>query len=94
MSQIKFFSTNGHPERVNFRQALLEGQAPDKGLYMPEEIPQIPKSKILEFSEMSYPEIAYEVVKPYLGDLVPERSSASYAEGRLQLPGSRGTGFR
>jgi threonine synthase len=70
MSQIKFFSTNGHPERVNFRQALLEGQAPDKGLYMPEEIPQIPKSKILEFSKMSYPQIAYEVIKPYLGDLV------------------------
>jgi threonine synthase len=74
MSQIKFFSTNGHPEPVNFRQALLEGQAPDKGLYMPEEIPQIPKSKILEFSEMSYPEIAYEVVKPYLGDLVPDEA--------------------
>jgi threonine synthase len=74
MSQIKFFSTNGHPERVDFRQALLMGQAPDKGLYMPEEIPQIPKSKILEFSKMSYPEIAYEVVKPYLGDLVPDEA--------------------
>ena len=74
MSQIKFFSTNGHPERVDFRQALLEGQAPDKGLYMPEEIPQISKSKILEFSKMSYPEIAYEVVKPYLGDLVPDEA--------------------
>lgn len=70
MSQIKFFSTNGHPERVNFRQALLVGQAPDKGLYMPEEIPQIPKSKILEFFKMSYPQIAYEVIKPYLGDLI------------------------
>ncbi len=29
MSAIKFFSTNGHPERVDFRRALLTGQAPD-----------------------------------------------------------------
>jgi len=70
MSLIKFFSTNGHPERVDFRAALLMGQAPDKGLYMPEEIPQIPLSQIGQFSKMSYPQIAYEVIKPYLGDLV------------------------
>jgi len=72
MSAIKFFSTNGHPERVDFRAALLMGQAPDKGLYMPEEIPQIPRSRIEQFSKMSYPQIAYEVIKPYLGDLVSD----------------------
>ncbi len=74
MSNLKFFSTNGHPERVDFRQALLVGQAPDRGLYMPEQIPQVPSDKILQFSKMSYPEIAYEVVKPYLGDLVPDKA--------------------
>ena len=72
MSLIKFFSTNGHPERVDFRAALLMGQAPDKGLYMPEEIPQIPGSLIGQFPKMSYPQIAYEVIKPYLGDLVSD----------------------
>lgn len=72
MSAIKFFSTNGHPERVDFRAALLTGQAPDKGLYMPEEIPQIPRSRIGQFSNMSYPQIAYEVIKPYLSDLVSD----------------------
>ncbi len=72
MSAIKFFSTNGHPERVDFRQALLMGQAPDKGLYMPESIPQIPQETIRRFPKMSYPQIAYEIVKPYLGDLVSD----------------------
>jgi threonine synthase len=72
MSKITFFSTNGSPERVDFRQALLIGQAPDKGLYMPETIPRIPVDRLLQFSKMSYPEIAYEVIKPYLGDLVPD----------------------
>lgn len=74
MSNLKFFSTNGHPEAVDFRQALLVGQAPDKGLYMPEKIPQVPLDKILQFSKMSYPEIAYEVIKPYLGDLIPDEA--------------------
>ena len=72
MSLIKFFSTNGHPERVDFKKALLMGQAPDKGLYMPERIPEIPSSLIDKFPKMSYPEIAREVVRPYLGDLVSD----------------------
>jgi threonine synthase len=74
MSDIKFFSTNGHSDRVDFRQALLVGQAPDKGLYMPEDIPVIPLSKITQFSKMSYSEIAYQIVKPYLGDLVADEA--------------------
>ena len=48
------------------------GQAPDKGLYMPEAIPTIPIEKIMKFSMMSYPDIAYEVIRPYLGNLIPD----------------------
>jgi len=44
MTNILFFSTNGHPERVDFRRALLTGQAPDKGLYMPEKFHSSPVS--------------------------------------------------
>ena len=53
------------------------GQAPDKGLFMPEQIPKIPESIIKEFPRMSYPEIAYEVVKPYLGDLIADSALRS-----------------
>lgn len=74
MALIKFFSTNGHPELVDFKRALLAGQAPDKGLYMPLEIPCILPDTIQDFPQMSYPQIAYQVIKPYLGDLVRESS--------------------
>src|SRR5512137_87954 len=74
MSPIKFFSTNGHPERVDFKAALLKGQAPDKGLYMPEHIPLLSKELIDEFPKMSYPQIAFEVIRPYLGDLIPDKA--------------------
>jgi threonine synthase len=86
MSLIKFFSTNGHPERVDLRQALLVGQAPDKGLYMPEQIPPIPLEKILQFSKMSYPEIAREVLKPYLGDLIPDDALQAMLQGAYNFP--------
>ena len=80
MSPIQFFSTNGHPERVDFQAALLMGQAPDKGLFMPVQIPCLPDSLIDEFSAMSYPDIAREVMKPYLGHLIPDRT----LQGMLQ----------
>lgn len=69
---IKFFSTNGHPERVDFKGAILAGQAPDKGLYMPEKFPSLSLETIRDFPKMSYHQIAYQVIKPYLGDLVGE----------------------
>ena len=72
MSLIKFFSTNGHREKVDFKRALLAGQAPDKGLYMPEKIPSLSPEAIRDFPKMSYHQIAYQVIKPYLGDLVEE----------------------
>ncbi|HOE44710.1 threonine synthase [Methanothrix soehngenii] len=72
MSLIKFFSTNGHLDRVDFKGALLAGQAPDKGLYMPEMFPSLSPETIRNFPQMSYHQIAYQVIKPYLGDLVEE----------------------
>ena len=73
MSPIQFFSTNGHPQGVDFKAALLMGLAPDKGLFMPEQIPTIPRKLIDEFPKMSYPEIAREVIRPYLCHLVSDR---------------------
>ncbi|MBC8147054.1 MAG: threonine synthase [Bacteroidetes bacterium] len=66
MNKLNFYSTNHKAESVSFSQALLKGIAPDKGLYMPEEIPTIPADVISKFSEMEYYEIAFEVIKRFL----------------------------
>lgn len=72
MSQpIQYYSTNHDSEKVNFREALLRGQAPDKGLYMPHRIPQLTKDEIWEFSKMPYYEIAFEVVNRFLHTEIP-----------------------
>ena len=72
MSQpIKYYSTNHQSDMVSFREALLKGQAPDRGLYMPERIPQFTRDEIAGFSKLPYHEIAYQVVSRFLQDEVP-----------------------
>jgi threonine synthase len=69
---LKFYSTNGDAPKVGFREALLKGQAPDKGLYMPEVIPTIPMDEIRSFARMSYPGIAYAVTSRFLKGEIPD----------------------
>jgi len=71
MKNIKFYSTNLKAEVVDFKSALLKGLAPDKGLYMPQEIPSFTKEEISKFSQMEYYEIAFEVGRKFLHDQIP-----------------------
>ena len=71
MSSIKFYSTNRKSPSLSFRQALLLGQAPDKGLYMPEVIPQLDAEEIRSFINKPYPEIAFDVTWKYLEGELP-----------------------
>ena len=69
---MQYFSTNHQAPTVNFKQATIQGQAPDKGLYFPETIPQIDEAIINNIEQYSNEEIAYLVMKPYVGDTIPE----------------------
>ena len=66
------YSTNLHSPDVSLKGALLQGQAPDKGLYMPREIPRIPLDEIVGFRDKTYPEIAFAVLKRYTQSLIPD----------------------
>ncbi|MFC2151082.1 threonine synthase [Bacteroidota bacterium] len=66
MEPIKYYSTNLKASEVTFSEALLKGLAPDKGLYMPKEIPSFTKEEIKSFSDKEYYEIAFEVIRKFL----------------------------
>ena len=70
--KIKYYSTNLKAEVVDFESALLKGLAPDKGLYMPEEIPTFTNEEINKFSQMEYYEIAFEIGRKFLHDQIPD----------------------
>ncbi len=63
---IKYYSTNLKAPKVSFREALLKGLAPDRGLYMPETIPTMTAREINALSGMPYYKVAYEVTKKFL----------------------------
>ncbi|MES2892784.1 MAG: threonine synthase [Bacteroidota bacterium] len=67
-----YYSTNKQSPTVNFKAATIQGQAPDKGLYFPEQIPTVPAGLIENIESYSNEEIAYLVMKPYVGDTIPE----------------------
>ncbi|MBW6459627.1 MAG: threonine synthase [Bacteroidales bacterium] len=72
MEQIPYYSTNHQSPDVTFREALLLGQAPDKGLYLPMEIPRLSPEVIYSFINKPYHEIAFEVSRLFLQGEIPE----------------------
>ncbi len=62
---IGYRSTNGSSEVVDFGTAVLRGQSPDRGLYMPTQIPGFPSASIKSVLRMGLPGIAAAVVGPY-----------------------------
>ena len=66
-----YYSTNHKSEKVNFREATIQGQAPDKGLYFPERIAMLPTKLLTELKSTPKADIAFEVIKPYVGDTIP-----------------------
>ena len=69
---IKYYSTNHNSELISFKEALMKGQAPDKGLYMPNYIPKISSTKIASMKNMNYWEIAFTVINEFLKNEIPE----------------------
>ncbi len=70
-NQIKYYSTNLKAEKVSFRDALLKGLAPDKGLYMPDNLPLITKKELNELIVKDYFEIAYAIAYKFLQNEIP-----------------------
>ncbi len=68
---MKFYSTNNKDLRVSFKEAVFNSMPLDKGLYMPENIPQLPQAFIDNIEQYSLAEIAYEVASALLKDEMP-----------------------
>jgi len=73
MKQIRYYSTNNKAERASFETALMAGLASNYGLYMlsRDDIPRLSDTVIKAMSSMSYAQIAYEVLFPFLGEEIP-----------------------
>jgi threonine synthase len=80
MKKLSFYSTNGQAPEVDLKGALLGGQAPDRGLYMPEEFPPLSKEQIAGFGEKAYAEIAFEVLYNFARGTIDEDNLRALCE--------------
>jgi threonine synthase len=67
-----YLSTRGDPGRKHFCEILLEGLAPDGGLYLPERYPRVDAATLAKWRGLAYPELAFEVLSLYIDDIPPE----------------------
>jgi threonine synthase len=68
---MNYYSTNNPTHKVNLKEAVLQGLAPDNGLYMPESIPELSKEFFDTLHTKSFQQIAFEVANAFLKDDVP-----------------------
>jgi threonine synthase len=68
---VNYLSTRGHPDRKRFCEILLEGLAPDGGLYLPAHYPQVDTATLAQWRALPYAELAFEILSLYIDDIPP-----------------------
>jgi threonine synthase len=68
---MKYYSTNKKAPYATLEEAVVNGLASDKGLYMPEKINKLPKEFFDNIDKLSFQEIAYKVADAFFGEDVP-----------------------
>lgn len=83
---MRYYSLNQQAPDVDFKEATIRGQAPDKGLYFPRQIPRLEKSFIDGIDSMEKNELAYQVMKPYIGDSIPVNALKQIVAETISFP--------
>jgi threonine synthase len=68
---MRYVSTRGGVDPLPFKDILLEGLAPDGGLFVPERVPKLSADELQAMRSMSYPELAFAVMSRFIDD-IPE----------------------
>lgn len=85
---MRYYSTNHTSPEVTFSEALLRGQAPDRGLYMPENLPHFSEEELSRFKQLEYHEIAAIIIGKFLdGEISVEiLSKLTYDAYNFEIP--------
>ena len=69
---MQYVSTRGAAPKLGFEEAMLAGLARDGGLYVPESWPRMTEAEIAALAGLSYEEVAFRVMRPFIGDAFGE----------------------
>ena len=82
---MKYKSTNNKSAEVNFAEAVVKGLADDKGLFFPLEIPELPKSFFEDLENKKINEIAFDFLKPYVGNVLSDNEIKEILDDALNF---------
>ena len=68
---MQYYSLNNPNHKVSFQEAVIQGLAPDRGLYFPESIPVLPNAFFNQIENYSDQEIAFYCIQPFVGNEIP-----------------------
>ncbi len=66
---MKYISTRGQGQHKHFCEILLEGLAPDGGLYLPERYPHVDGTTLARWRGLPYADLAFEILSLYIDDI-------------------------
>ena len=67
-SQVYRSTRSSQPEELSFEDVVMTGLAPDGGLYLPSAIPQLPKDFLSKWADLSFNELAFEILRLYINE--------------------------
>lgn len=93
---IRFYSTNRHTPDVGLAEALLTGQAPDRGLYLPRSFPPLNPTELTTLRGRPYAEVALAVLRKYTVGVFDEAALRALCQDAydFEVPLERVTGRR
>ncbi|MBP0902334.1 threonine synthase [Mariniflexile gromovii] len=82
---MNYYSLNHKAPNTSFKDAVVKGIAPDKGLYFPETVTPLPKSFFENIDNLSHSEIAFEAIKQFVSPEIPEEILKTIVEETLSF---------
>ncbi len=83
---MKYYSLHHKAAKVSFKDAVIKGIAPDKGLYFPEKITPLTPSFFKSFTTLSEIEIAYKAIASFVGNDIPNSVLQEIVTDTLSFP--------
>ncbi|WP_409966194.1 Threonine synthase [Mycovorax composti] len=83
---MNYYSLNQQSPIVSFKDAAIQGQAPDKGLYFPEKLPRVNETLIKNIESIADVNIAFEVMKPYVAGSIDDENLYRIVKETISFP--------
>lgn len=81
-----YYSLNDPSIQTNFANAVVQGIAPDRGLYFPEEIPKLSKEFFNQIEQIDIHEMAFKAIEPFVGKEIPSSILQQIIQTTLDFP--------